>query len=46
MVGTYRTVYARDRLAYKARRASNRRQVQDELVRAQAEDAQRPNTEA
>lgn len=38
MVGTHRRIYVRDLLAYKAKRDSNRRQVLDELTRAEAED--------
>lgn len=38
MVGTHRRIYVRDLLAYKAKRDSKRRQVLDELTRAEAED--------
>jgi excisionase family DNA binding protein len=38
MVGTHRRIYARDLLAYKAKRDSKRRQVLDDLTRAEAED--------
>lgn len=38
MVGTHRRIYVRDLLAYKAKRDSNRRQILDELTRAEAED--------
>lgn len=38
MVGTHRRIYVRDVLAYKAKRDSKRRQVLDELTRAEAED--------
>jgi hypothetical protein len=38
MVGTHRRIYVRDLLAYKAKRGSKRRQVLDELTRAEAED--------
>lgn len=38
MVGTHRRIYVRDLLAYKAKRDSKRRQVLDELTRAETED--------
>lgn len=38
LVGTHRRIYVRDLLAYKAKRDSKRRQVLDELTRAEAED--------
>lgn len=38
MVGTHRRIYVRDLLAYKAKRDSNRRQILEELTRAEAED--------
>jgi excisionase family DNA binding protein len=38
MVGTHRRIYVRDLLAYKTKRDSKRRQVLDELTRAEAED--------
>lgn len=38
MVGTHRRIYVRDLLAYKAKRDSMRRQVLDDLARAEAED--------
>jgi excisionase family DNA binding protein len=38
MVGTHRRIYVRDLLAYKAKRDSKRRQVLDDLTRAEAED--------
>ena len=38
MVGTHRRIYVRDLLAYKAKRDSNRRQILDDLTRAEAED--------
>lgn len=38
MVGTHRRIYVRDLLAYKGKRDSKRRQVLDELTRAEAED--------
>ncbi|MCL4854477.1 MAG: excisionase family DNA-binding protein [Bryobacteraceae bacterium] len=38
MVGTHRRIYVRDLLAYKAKRDSKRRQVLDELTRAEADD--------
>lgn len=38
MVGTHRRIYVRDLLAYKAKRDSKRRQVLDELTRAEAQD--------
>jgi len=38
MVGTHRRIYARDLLAYKAKRDSKRRQILDDLTRAEAEE--------
>jgi excisionase family DNA binding protein len=38
MVGTHRRIYVRDLLAYKAKRDSKRREVLDQLTRAEAED--------
>jgi excisionase family DNA binding protein len=38
MVGTHRRIYVRDLLAYRAKRDSKRRQVLDELTRAEAEE--------
>ncbi len=38
MVGTHRRIYVRDLLVYKAKRDFKRRQVLDELTRAEAED--------
>ena len=38
MVGTHRRIYVRDLLAYKAKRDRMRRQVLDDLTRAEAED--------
>lgn len=38
MVGTHRRIYMRDLLAYKTKRDGKRRQVLDELTRAEAED--------
>lgn len=38
MVGTHRRIYVRDLLAYKAKRDSNRREILDDLSRAEAED--------
>jgi len=38
MVGTHRRIYVRDLLAYKANRDSKRRQVLDQLTRAESDD--------
>jgi excisionase family DNA binding protein len=38
MVGTHRRLYVRDVLVYKMRRDSNRRQILDELTRAEADE--------
>lgn len=38
MVGTHRRIYARDVLAYKAKRDGKRRTILDELTRAEAAD--------
>ena len=38
MVGTHRRIYVRDLLAYKSKRDSKRRQILDELTRAEAGD--------
>ena len=38
MVGTHRRIYVRDLLAYKAKRDSKRRQILDDLTRAEAKD--------
>jgi len=38
MVGTHRRIYAQDVIAYKARRDRKRRQILDELARAEAEE--------
>jgi len=38
MVGTHRRLYARDVLAYKAKRDTNRRKTLDDLVRAESEE--------
>lgn len=38
MVGTHRRIYVRDVLAYKAKRDSNRREILDDLTRAETED--------
>ena len=38
MVGTHRRIYVRDVLAYKVKRDANRRQILDDLTRAEAED--------
>jgi excisionase family DNA binding protein len=38
MVGTHRRIYVRDLLAYKAKRDSKRRQVLDDLTRAETDD--------
>jgi len=38
MVGTHRRVYVRDLLAYRAKRDSKRRQILNDLTRAEAED--------
>jgi len=38
MVGTHRRLYARDVLAYKAKRDTNRRKALDDLARAESEE--------
>ena len=38
MVGTHRRIYVRDLLAHKTKRDSNRREILDDLSRAEAED--------
>ena len=38
MVGTHRRIYLRDVMAYRAKRDSRRRQILDDLTRAEAED--------
>jgi hypothetical protein len=38
-VGTHRSIYVRDLLAYKAKRDSKRLELLDELTRAEKEDS-------